>query len=186
MCWGTEHTTKYVWTLGVFFFFCGRWEQTIRTKCHSKEMDAALLARLVETLRLNPNSSSLDDCVDLFLLASAARTDLKDLHGPHLQNDTIKLVRRNLNTFLRQMSDGQFVSPVLWKSKVKTAKVMDDWLEVHQFPISLYHDMSIDHLQDLLQRTLQTLVKPVAISTGLHGCTTTAHPPSVVGTTKRP
>ena len=30
--------------------------------------------------------------------------------------------------------------------------------------MSLYHDMSIDHLEDVLQRTLQTLVKPVSIS----------------------
>ena len=111
-------------------------------------MGEALLARLVEKLRLNPNSSSLDDYFDLFLLTPAARTDLKDLHGSHLQNDTIKLVRRNLNTFVRQISDGQLVSPVLWKSKVKIIKVMGEWPEVPQFPISLYHDMSIDHLQD--------------------------------------
>ena len=50
---------------------------------------------------------------------------------------------------------------------MKIIKVMDDWPKVPQFPISLYHDMSIDHLQALLQRTLQTLVKHVAIS---HDC----------------
>ena len=32
------------------------------------------------------------------------------------------------------------------------------------FPISFYHGMSIDHFQDPLQRTPQTLVKPVSIS----------------------
>ena len=47
---------------------------------------------------------------------------------------------------------------------MKTIKGMHDWLEVPQFPNSLYHDMLIDHLQDLLQRTLQTLVKLVSIS----------------------
>ena len=90
-------------------------------------MGEALLARLVEKLRLNPNSSSLDDYFDLFLLTPAARTDLKELHGSHLQNDTMKLVRLNLNTFPRQFTDGQLVSPVLWKSKVKTVEVMDQW-----------------------------------------------------------
>ena len=45
------------------FLVWGRWEQTILGKRHS-EMGAALLARLVEKLRLNPNSSSLDDCFD--------------------------------------------------------------------------------------------------------------------------
>ena len=41
---------------------------------------------------------------------------------------------------------------------------MDDSPELPWFPISLYYDMSIDHLQDLLQRTLQTLVKLVSTS----------------------
>ena len=150
LCWGAKHTTEYVRTLGVSFLFWGRWEQTIPRKCHSEEMGEALLARLVEKLRLNPNSGSLDDCFDLFLLTPAARTDLKDLHGSHLQNDTIKLLWRNLNTFVRQISDGQLVSPVLWKSKVKTVEVMEDWPKVPLFPISLYRDMSIDHLQDVL------------------------------------
>ena len=102
------------------FFFWGRWEQTIPGKCHSEEMGEALLARLVEKVQLNPNSSPLDEFFDLFLITPAARTDLKDVHGSHLQHDTIKLVRRNLNTFVRQISDGQLVSPVLWKSKVPT------------------------------------------------------------------
>ena len=114
LCWEAEHTTEYVWTLGVSFLFWGRWGQIIPGKCHSEEMGEALLARLVEKLRWNPNSSSLDDGFDLFFLTSQARTDLKDLHGSHLQNDTIKLVHRNLNTFLRQISDGRLVSPVLW------------------------------------------------------------------------
>ena len=64
-------------------------------------MGQVVLARLVEKLRLNPNTSSLDDCFDFFLLTPAARTNLKDLHGSHLQNDTIKLARPNLNTFVR-------------------------------------------------------------------------------------
>ena len=79
---------------------------------------------------VEPSSSSLDDCFDLLLLTPAAHTDLKDLQGSHLQNDTIKLVRCNLNTFVRQINDGQLVSPVLWKSKVKTIKVMDEWPEL--------------------------------------------------------
>ena len=41
---------------------------------------------------------------------------------------------------------------------MKTVKVMDEQLEVPQSPVSLYHDMSIEHLHDLLPRTLQTLV----------------------------
>ena len=164
LCWAVEHTTEYVRTRWVSFLFWGRWDQTIPGKCHSEEMGEALLARLVEKLRLNPNISSLDDCFDLFLLTLAARTDLKDCHGSHLQNDTIKLVRLNLSSFVRQISDGKLVSPVLWKSKVKTVKVMDERPGFPRFPISLYHDMSIDHLQDPLQRTLQTLVKPVSIS----------------------
>ena len=150
LCWGAEHTTEYVRTLGVSFLSWGRWEQTTLGKCHSEEMGEASLARLVEELQLNPNSSSLDDCFDPFLLTPAARTDRKGLHGSHLQNGTIKLVRHNLNTFVRRISDGQLVSPVSWKSKVKTMKVMDEWHEVPQFPISLYHDMSIVHLQGLL------------------------------------
>ena len=89
-------------------------------------MGEALLARLVEKLRSSPNVSSLDDCFDLLLITLAAHTDLKAPHGSHLQNDTIKLVRRNLNTLVRQISDGQLVSPLLWKSKVKTVMVMDD------------------------------------------------------------
>ena len=63
---GAEHTTEYVRTLGVCFLFWGRREQTIRGKCHSEETSEALLARLVEKLRLNPNNSSLDDWIDLF------------------------------------------------------------------------------------------------------------------------
>ena len=135
LCWGADHTTEYVRTLGVSFLFWGRWEQKIPGKCHSEEMGEALLAPLVEKLRLNPNSSSLDDCFDLFLLTPAARTDLKDLHGSHLQKDTIKLVRCSLNTFVRQISDGQLVSLLLWKSKVKTVRLMDDWLDVPSFTL---------------------------------------------------
>ena len=47
---------------------------------------------------------------------------------------------------------------------LKSVRLMDDWPESPPFPISVYHDMLIDHLQDMLQRTLQTLVKPVSIS----------------------
>ena len=78
-------------------------------------MVEALLARVVEKLGLNPNSSFRHDCFDLSLLTPAARTDFKDLHGPRLQNDTIRLVRRNFNTFVRQSNDGKLVSPVLRK-----------------------------------------------------------------------
>ena len=124
LCWGAEDTTEYVRTLGVSFLF---WEQTTLWKCHSEEMGEALSARLVEKLRLNPNSSSLDDCFDLFLLTPAVHTDFKDLHCFHLQNDTIQLLQRNLNTFVRHISDGQLVSLVLWKSEMKTVKVMDEW-----------------------------------------------------------
>ena len=57
---------------------------------------------------------------------------------------------------------------MLWKSNVKAVKVMDELPEVPQFPISLYHDMSIDHLQDLLQCTLQTLVKRDSNTARMH------------------
>ena len=140
LCWGVEDTTEYVQTLGVSFLFWGRWEQTMRGECHSDEMGEALRARLVEKLRLNANSSCLDDCLDLFLLTLAAHTQLKELHGAHLRIDAIKFVRRNLNTFVRQISDGQLVPSILWKLEVKTGKVMDDWPDVPHFPINLYHD----------------------------------------------
>ena len=97
LCWGAEHTTQYVRTLGVSFLFWGWWEQTVLGKCHFEEMGEA---RLVETLRLNLTSSFLDDCFDLFLLTPPTLTDFKDLHGSHLRNDTIKLVRRNLSTIM--------------------------------------------------------------------------------------
>ena len=162
--WGAEHTTEYVRTVGVSFLFWGRWEQTIPGKSHCEETCEALFARLVEKLRLNPSSLSLDDCFDLFSRTPTTRTDLKDLHASHLQNDTSKLIRRNLNTIVCQHSDGQLVSAVLLKSKVKNVNVMDDWTKVPQFPISLYHDMSMDHFQALWQRTLQSLVNSVALS----------------------
>ena len=78
------HTMEYVRTPGVSFLFWGWWEQTIPGNSPLEEMGEAVLARLVEKLRLNPNTSSLDDCFDLFLLTPAARMDLKDLHGYHL------------------------------------------------------------------------------------------------------
>ena len=79
LCWGVEHTMEYVRTLGVSFLFWGWWAQTTPGKCHSEEVGVALLAGSVEKLRLNPNSTSLDECFDLFLLTPAARADLKDL-----------------------------------------------------------------------------------------------------------
>ena len=78
--WGTEHITQYVRTLVVSFWFLGGWEQTIAGKCHSEVMGEVLLACLVEKLRLNPNTSSLDDSFDLILLTPAVRTNLQDLH----------------------------------------------------------------------------------------------------------
>ena len=162
--WRAKHTTEYVRAVGVSFLFWSQWEQTTPRKCNSGEMGEALLARRVENLWLNPNSSSLDDFLNFFLHTLAARTNLRVLHASNIENGTIKLAGRNLNTFVRQISDGQLLSPVSWKSKVKTVMVMDEWPEVPHFPISLYHDMPSDHLQDLSQRTLQTLVNPVSIS----------------------
>ena len=62
---GAEHTTEYVRTVGVVFLCWGQWERTIPGKCHSEDMGEALLARLVEKLWLNSNSSSWDDGFDL-------------------------------------------------------------------------------------------------------------------------
>ena len=63
---------------------------------------------------------------------------------------------------------------MLWWCEVKIVKVMDEWREVPQIPISLYHHMSIDHLQGLLQRMLQTLVKPVYHIAAVMHCNSTS------------
>ena len=47
----------------------GRREQTLSGKWQSEETREGLLACRVEKLRLNPNSSSVHDCFDVFLVS---------------------------------------------------------------------------------------------------------------------
>ena len=80
-----RYNVEYLRTVGTALLVWGRWYDILPGRCHVEESCEALLARLVASMRANPQCKTLESCCDLFLILKAASGAEKNLHDSRIQ-----------------------------------------------------------------------------------------------------
>ena len=76
-----RYNIEYLRTLGTALLVWDKWYDNLRALCHAQESCEVLLARLVATMRPNPQCKSLDSACYLFLVLKAACYVENHLHA---------------------------------------------------------------------------------------------------------
>ena len=127
-----------------------------------KSFCECLLARFTSSLKRRPTFTSHEDFVDLFLIQKPAKVDIRPKKGGFTE-DNVLSVARHLGQFLG-VHGRSVVGFIPWCSSPK-APVQASWSrEAKRLPFSVRAPMNTTHLNQLLRKFIQCLVRHQRVS----------------------
>ena len=120
------------------------------------------MARLVATMRANPQCESLDTACDLCLVLKAARSEEKNLHDTGIQRGLHEYVDGNVHRVAGHLLTNTVLA-VIW-DRNKTVTTSAEWPADFAYHMALSLPLPCTVYTNMLTCTLYTLTRPGKLS----------------------